>query len=139
MMAEWMIRASDGVFDRADAIIPVPLHRYRLLSRKFNQSAELARNIAYQTAKPYLTAALVRSKRTEKQVGLGVRAREDNVRGAFKVTDEGKPQVSGKRIVLVDDVYTTGATVNAAARALRRAGVADITVLTFAMALPATI
>ena len=139
MMAQWMIRASDDTLERADAIIPVPLHRFRLLSRKFNQAAELARHISAITAKPYLTTTLVRSKRTKRQVGLGAKAREDNVRGAFRVTEEGKAQVFGKRIILVDDVYTTGATVNAAARSLRRAGATDITVLTFAMALPQTI
>ena len=139
MMAQWMIRASDGVLETADAIIPVPLHRYRLLSRKFNQAAELARHVSELTSKPYLASVLVRTKRTKRQVGLGAKAREDNVRGAFRVTEDGKTQVFGKRIVLIDDVYTTGATVNAAARSLRRAGATDITVLTFAMALPPTI
>jgi ComF family protein len=139
MMANWMIRASDGTLDRADVIVAVPLHRFRLMSRKFNQAAELARSISKVTGKPFLPAALVRSKRTRRQVGLGARARQDNVRGAFKITEEGKPLIFGRRIVLIDDVYTTGATVNAAARALRRAGAADITVLTFAMALTPTI
>ena len=139
MMARWMMRASDGALERADAIIPVPLHRFRLLSRKYNQAAELGRHVAVLSSKPYLTSTLVRTKRTKRQVGLGAKAREDNVRGAFRVTDEGKTLVFGKRIVLIDDVYTTGATVNAAARTLRRAGASDITVLTFAMALPATI
>lgn len=139
MMAGWMIRASDGALDQADLVLPVPLHRYRFLSRKYNQSAELARHIARVTGKPFNTEALVRVKRTKQQVGLGGKAREDNVRGAFRVSDAGKSDLFGRRVVLVDDVYTTGATVNAAARALRRAGVADITVLTFAMVLAPTI
>lgn len=139
MMAQWMIRASDGALDQADLVLPVPLHRFRFFSRKYNQSAELARHISRATGKPFNTEALVRVKRTKQQVGLGNKAREDNVRGAFRISDAGKSDLFGRRVVLVDDVYTTGATVNAAARALRRAGVADITVLTFAMVLAPTI
>jgi ComF family protein len=139
MMAEWMIRASDGALEEADLILPVPLHRFRLMSRRFNQAAELARQIAHKTSVSLLPDALYRSRQTKRQVGLGLKAREDNVRGAFKVTETGRGQIFGKRVVLVDDVYTTGATANAAARSLRRAGAAHITVLTFAMALPPTI
>lgn len=135
MMAAWMVRASDGTVDACDAIIPVPLHAYRLWGRRFNQSAELARAIARLSGRPYLATALIRTKRTARQVGLGATAREDNVRGAFAVTGTGKAAVFGKRIVLVDDVYTTGATVSAATRALKKAGALDVTVLTFARAM----
>ncbi|MDR7145536.1 ComF family protein [Rhizobium sp. BE258] len=135
MMAGWMLRAADGTVEICDAIIPVPLHRSRLLSRKFNQAAELARHIASLSGKPLLPATLLRVKRTEQQVGLGARAREDNVRGAFALARGHENDVFGKRVVLVDDVYTTGATVAAATRALRKAGAADISVLTFARAL----
>lgn len=134
MMAAWMVRASDGTVEACDAIVPVPLHPYRLWGRQFNQAAELARAIARMSAKPHLATALIRTKRTARQVGLGVTAREDNVRGAFAVTDTGRAEVFGKRIVLVDDVYTTGATVSAATRALKKGGAADVTVLTFARA-----
>lgn len=139
MMAGWMLRASDGTVERCDAIIPVPLHRARMVSRKFNQAAELARHLARLAEKPLLPATLLRVKRTSQQVGLGVRAREENVRGAFAVAANKEDDVFGKRIVLVDDVYTTGATVAAATRALRKAGAADITVLTFARAFAETI
>jgi ComF family protein len=139
MMAGWMLRASDGMVERCDAVIPVPLHRTRMVSRKFNQAAELGRHLARLAGKPLLPATLLRVKRTSQQVGLGVRAREDNVRGAFAVAAGRESDVFGKRIVLVDDVYTTGATVGAATRALRKAGAADITVLTFARALAETI
>nr|WP_183828550.1 ComF family protein [Rhizobium sp. BK377] len=139
MMAGWMLRASDGMVERCDAVIPVPLHRTRMVSRKFNQAAELARHLAKLAGKPLLPATLLRVKRTSQQVGLGVRAREDNVRGAFAVAAGRESDVFGKRIVLVDDVFTTGATVGAATRALRKAGAADITVLTFARALAETI
>lgn len=134
MMAEWMIRASDGTVAASDAIVPVPLHAYRLWGRKFNQSAELARVIARRSGKPFLATALIRNRRTAQQVGLGASQREENVRGAFSVTETGRTALFGKRIVLVDDVFTTGATVSAATRVLKRAGVADVTVLTFARA-----
>ncbi|WP_426131565.1 ComF family protein [Pararhizobium sp. PWRC1-1] len=134
MMAEWMIRASDGTVAACDVVVPVPLHAFRLWSRKFNQSAELARAIAHSSGKPSLAAALIRNRRTAQQVGLGVSQRQENVRGAFSVTEAGKAALFGKRVVLVDDVYTTGATVSAATRALKKAGAADVTVLTFARA-----
>lgn len=135
MMAAWMVRASETAVAEADAIVPVPLHRYRLWARRFNQSAELARAIAHQSGRPMLATALVRQRRTARQVGLGATQRQDNVRGAFLVTEAGRPLVFGRRLVLVDDVYTTGATVAAATRALKRAGAAEVTVLTFARAL----
>lgn len=139
MMAEWMVRASEGAVAEADAIVPVPLHRFRLWQRRFNQSAELARAISQQSGRPMLATALVRQRRTARQVGLGATQRQDNVRGAFVVTDAGRPLVFGRRLVLVDDVYTTGATVSAATRALKRAGAVEVTVLTFARALGAPI
>jgi ComF family protein len=139
MMAGWMLRASDGMVERCDAIIPIPLHRIRMVSRRFNQAAELARHLARLAEKPLLPATLIRVKRTDQQVGLGRRAREDNVRGAFAIATNRENDVFGKRVVLIDDVYTTGATVAAATRTLRKAGAADITVLTFARALAETI
>src|SRR5690606_8269262 len=135
MMAGWMLRAGDGAVQAADIIVPVPLHRFRLVWRKFNQSAELARALGALSTKPVLIDGVRRTKRTRRQVGLGPRAREDNVRGAFSITQEGREALIGRRVVLVDDVYTTGATVSAIARTLKRAGVADVTVLTFARAL----
>ncbi|WP_432345695.1 ComF family protein [Shinella yambaruensis] len=139
MMAGWMLRAGDGTVEAADAIVPVPLHRFRLLWRKFNQSSELARGLGGLSGRPVLVDAVRRTKRTRRQIGLGPRAREENVRGAFTVTPEGREALFGRRVVLVDDVYTTGATVSAVTRALKRAGAADITVLTFARALPGPI
>lgn len=135
MMAKWMARAGAEPLAGADLILPVPLHRTRLFIRRFNQSAELARAIARETGLPYAPSALIRTKRTARQVGLGQRARQDNVRGAFRMTEEGRAAVAGRRVVLVDDLYTTGATVNAATRALKRAGASEVSVLTFAMAL----
>ncbi len=135
MMAAWMVRAGDGLIEASDLIVPVPLHSYRLFMRKFNQSGELARAIARQTGKPLVIGALRRTRRTRQQIGLSAAARQDNVQGAFAVTPFGKEALFGKRVLLVDDVYTTGATVSAATRALRRGGAAEVGVLTFARAL----
>ncbi|WP_149746515.1 ComF family protein [Rhizobium sp. RU35A] len=135
MMAAWMWRAGRAELEACDAILPVPLHWTRMMARRFNQAAELGRHLAHQSGKPMLSGTLVRRKRTSRQVGLTARGREENVRAAFRVAKGQEDRVFGRRLVLVDDVFTTGATVSAAARALKRAGAADVTVLTFAMAL----
>lgn len=135
-MAAWMHRAGEGWLAASDAIVPVPLHRRRLLSRRFNQAAELARQLAARTGRPLLVGALVRRRPTRQQVGLGAAQRADNVRGAFTVAGARRAEIAGRRLVLVDDVLTTGATVSAATRALKRAGAAEVTVLTFATVSP---
>ncbi|WP_338022093.1 ComF family protein [Allorhizobium sonneratiae] len=134
MMAAWMARAGQEAIVRADVILPVPLHYWRLFSRQYNQSAELARALAKRVEKPFLPGVLIRVKRTQKQVGLTAKGREDNVRNAFRVPDHRRDAVLGRHVLLIDDVYTTGATVKAATRALRKAGAAEVSVLTFAMA-----
>lgn len=139
MMAGWMMRAAGEHIREADFILPVPLHRTRFLRRQFNQSAELARALSVVSGTPMAVGELQRIKRTSQQVGLGEKQREDNVRGAFAVSDEGKMRFAGRKLVLIDDVYTTGATVSACARALRKAKPQDISVVTFAVALPETI
>ena len=131
-MANWMITAGKVLLADNPIVIPVPLHPLRLLERRFNQSAELARNISYQCAMRYEPDWLIRSRRTKQQVGLNGEQRKRNVAGAFRVPTEKKPHVSGHRFLLVDDVYTSGATVNAAARALLRSGAVAVDVLTFA-------
>ncbi len=131
-MARWMARAGAELTAEADVVVPVPLHWRRFLSRRFNQSAELAR----EARLPFEPGALVRRKVTRQQVGLGAREREDNVRGAFAVPEQARRLVAGRRVLLVDDVYTTGATVAAATRALRRGGAKTVDVLTFARVLP---
>jgi ComF family protein len=133
MMAAWMVRASDGILDDCDLILAVPLHRRRLFSRRYNQSAELARAVARLSGKTMGVNLLRRARATRQQVGLGAKARRDNVRGAFTVRDADKAMIAGRAIVLVDDVYTTGATVDAASRALLRAGARRVSVLTFAL------
>lgn len=135
MMAGWMVRAGGEALSSCDCVVSVPLHRSRLFSRMFNQSAELARHVARLSGRRFEPQALVRRKRTSQQVGLTANARDLNVRGAFIVPEQLSPAVFGRRIVLVDDVYTTGATVSSATRALKKAGATDVTVLTFARAL----
>ena len=131
-MASWMCRAGHELFDERTVIVPVPLHRRRLISRKFNQSAELARHIARQCELQYFACALHRTRPTAQQVGLGAAERQRNVRGAFRVPADQEINIHSKHVVLVDDVLTTGATLQACARALRRNGVAKIDCLTFA-------
>ena len=104
--------------------------------RRFNQSAELARAVATLSGKRFEPSAVRRVKVTRQQVGLGLREREDNVRGAFRVPAEAEIEIRGRHVLVVDDVYTTGATVSAVARALKKAGATHVDVLTFARVLP---
>lgn len=133
MMAGWMIRAGRDCLMDADCIVPVPLHRWRLIRRKYNQSAELARSISKSTGLPYLASTFVRHRNTKPQVGLGTRARLDNVKGAFDVSEERASDILGKHVLLIDDVFTTGATVSAATKVLLTAGASEVSVLTFAL------
>jgi ComF family protein len=131
-MGQWMARAGRALLDDADAVVPVPLHWRRMWGRRFNQAAALARVVASDSGVPVLTAALRRVRPTSQQVGLSRSARAVNVQGAFAVTQGGKAAIRGKRLVLVDDVLTSGATVDACARALLRAGAHNVDVLVFA-------
>jgi ComF family protein len=131
-MGQWMARAGRELLDDADALVPVPLHWRRLWGRRFNQAAALARSAAAGRGIPVLTAALKRRRATAQQVGLSRSARAVNVQGAFAVTPEGRAAICGKRLILVDDVLTSGATVDACARALMRAGARNVDVLVFA-------
>lgn len=135
-MARWMQRAGRELLDDCDVILPVPLHRWRFLQRRFNQSAELARALSQQEAKPFAPQALDRIRRTERQIGLGMKERRRNVDGAFRVPKAHEIHVRGRHVLLVDDVYTTGATVKAATRALLRGGAKSVDVLTFRSVLP---
>jgi ComF family protein len=135
-MARWMARVGAELLADADVIVPVPLHRRRFFMRRFNQSAELARALSRLSGKPFEPDALARVKATRTQVGLGAREREDNVRGAFRVPERREYRIHARRVLLVDDVYTTGTTVAAATKALKKAGARDVDVLTFARVLP---
>jgi ComF family protein len=135
-MARWMVRAGADLLADAEFVVPVPLHRRRFFVRRFNQSAELARTICDLSGKRFAPELVARIKATRQQVGLGAREREDNVRGAFRVDPRSKAALAGRRVLVVDDVYTTGTTVYALAKALKRSGAGDVDVLTFARVLP---
>jgi ComF family protein len=131
-LGRWMARAGAELLADADAILPVPLHWRRLWARRFNQSAALSEVIARASGVPVAHGALRRVKSTPQQVGLTRSERAENVQGAFRVTDAGKGKIAGRRLILVDDVLTTGATAEACARALVRAGAERVDVLVFA-------
>src|SRR5215475_9257567 len=132
IMGRWMARAGRELIADADALLPVPLHWRRQWARRFNQSAVLAHIIANAGGRMVAHRALKRVKATPQQVGLGKSERAQNVQGAFRVPAEGKAEVAGRKLLLVDDVLTSGATVDACTRALLRAGAASVDVLAFA-------
>jgi ComF family protein len=132
VMAPHMARAAGSLMAPAadTVLVPVPLHRWRLWRRGFNQAALLAKALSGLHEIPICVDALERAKATPMSVGLGRKARAANVRGAFRVRR--KATIKGRCVILVDDVLTTGATVEACARVLRRAGAREVHVLTFA-------
>lgn len=128
----WMALAGADIVSQAGLIVPVPLHYTRLASRGFNQSGWLASALARRTGRPVCNDALVRSKPTPSQGGLTALERRKNVRGAFAVRPSRAGLVEGAHIVLVDDVYTTGATLSACTRALKKGKAASVSVLVLA-------
>jgi ComF family protein len=131
-MAGWMATAGRTLLADADALVPVPLHWRRLWARRFNQAAALAECIAAASGLAVRHDLLERVRSTAQQVGLSRSERADNVQGAFRVPAAAKAEIRGKRLVLVDDVLTSGATVDTCARALLRAGAGNVDVLVFA-------
>ena len=135
-LGPWMARIMESVARELVAdeplVVPVPLHRARLVRRGANQAAELARPLARSLGLAMRADVLVRARSTRTQVGLGRKARTRNVAGAFKVPEAGRARLAGRTVILVDDVFTTGATVAACARALRRGGAERVDCLTFA-------
>lgn len=133
LMARMMARAGRQLLSEADVILPVPLHRLRLWRRRFNQSAFLAERLARASGRPWHHDVLTKARRTRAQVGLDLEARRRNVKGAFQVNPLRLAEVTGRSVLLVDDVRTTGATAEACARALKDAGAARVSLLTFAL------
>lgn len=131
-----MARAGAELLGQADVIVPVPLHRRRLWQRRFNQAMALAEAVARRSGVPVDPFLLARVKGTRPQVGLTRAQRRQNLQGAFRVPAEARPRLEERRVLLVDDVITTGSTANAAARALLRGGAAAVDVLAFARVVP---
>jgi ComF family protein len=115
--------------ESAELLIPVPLHRWRIWGRGFNQAALIARGLAAQSGVPAELELLRRVKPTPVLRGLGPRGRAKAVAGAFALTPGAKERLAGRSVVLVDDVYTSGATTDACVRLLKRAGAARVTIL----------
>ena len=129
-LARWLQRAGVDLIARCDVIVPVPLHRWRLLMRTYNQAALLANKLGKLVDKPVKPDALTRIKRTPIQGGLDRAARRRNVAKAFAV--KRLAAIGGRRVLLIDDVLTTGATANACAQTLLKAGAAAVDVLVLA-------
>jgi ComF family protein len=131
-MGRWMARAGRELLADADMLIPVPLHWRRAWQRRYNQSAALGRAIERQSGVRLRGDLLERVRATQQQVGLSRTQRASNVQGAFKVSPDRQPEVQGRRVILIDDVLTSGATLDACARALLRGKAAQVDVMVFA-------
>ncbi|RAI42555.1 ComF family protein [Rhodoplanes roseus] len=139
MMGRWMAEAGRELIDAADALVPVPLHWRRLWARRFNQAAALATVMADLRGIAVLVDAMKRVRATPQQVGLTRSERASNVQSAFRVTEPGRAAVRGRRLIVVDDVMTTGATAESCARTLLRAGAVSVDVIVFACVVDATV
>ncbi|GLK68447.1 amidophosphoribosyltransferase [Hansschlegelia plantiphila] len=128
-----MARAGHELLTPETLVLPVPLHRGRLWRRRFNQAALLAREAARATKAELRADLLLRVKATRPQVGLTAAQRAENLAGAFRIADGAAAALRGRRVVLVDDVLTTGATVDRLSRLVRRAGASSVDVLVFAL------
>ncbi len=135
-LASMTVRAGHELLSETDVLVPIPLHWGRLWRRRFNQAAILAGLIAQTSGVPSDPFLLKRLKATRTQTALTKAQRRDNLRGAFVVPAEARAKVAGRRILLIDDVVTTGATADAAARVLLRAGAVAVDVLSFACVVP---
>ncbi|EKD41811.1 MAG: amidophosphoribosyltransferase-like protein [uncultured bacterium] len=127
-----LLRHHFSYFENADFLIPAPLSSNRLSKRTYNQSLELTKGLSKKTGKPYLRQALIKVKETSNQADLSLPERQKNLQGAFKWSETG-PSLEGKKIILVDDVFTTGNTLNACAEVLKKAGAKEVGCFTLAL------
>lgn len=132
LLARWLLTTGHELLPECDMLIPIPLYRWRLWQRRFNQSALLAARLSQLSGKPCNHTILTRPKKTRQQVGLNEKQRKNNLQGAFKIDRHHLPYLEGKTILLIDDVITTGATANAAASALKKAGCNQVYLLSLA-------
>lgn len=130
--APWLHRAGAELLAETDFIIPVPLHRRRLWERRYNQSALLGEALAKRAAKRFLPDGLARLRHTVQQKGLSRKERLANVKGAFAVNERYLNELRGKNVMLIDDVFTSGATLNECAKTLKKHGAEKVFVLTIA-------
>ncbi len=138
LFGQWLMEAGRELLADADVIVPVPMGRLRLILRRYNQAAVLANELSRRSRLPVSHLALVRAKSRQRQVGLTRAQRRENMAGAFRVPPRRQSEIAGKRVLLVDDVITTGATAEACARTLLRAGAASVDVLALALVSDAT-
>ena len=127
-----MFKQAKEILPDIDFIAPIPLHKFRIIKRKYNQSALLAKNIGILSDKKVLVDLLVRTKNNKPQALLSQKARKKNVLGIFQVKEQYSAAIKGKNILLIDDVITTGATVESCCMVLKKYGVSRIYVLTLA-------
>ena len=132
MLAGWMQRAGQEFWSNVDCIVPAPLHRWRLFKRRYNQAALLAEHISDATKTTLMVDGLLRLKATPTQGHLNRKERQANVKGAFAINPIHQPHIKDKKIVLVDDVLTTGSTLNECSRVLLEAGAKSVHSLTLA-------
>lgn len=128
----WLYRAAEDILPHCDAIIPVPLHRWRLLKRRYNQATLLAKEVSKLGGIPLLTNVLIRYKHTESQHGKSRRLREKNVKSVFSIAPQHSSLIKNKSFLLIDDVWTTGATISNCVKVLKRSGAKNVYVLTLA-------
>jgi ComF family protein len=128
----WLRQAGQSILKQSDYIMPVPLHRWRILRRRFNQSALIAKYLSEDTKIPMMLDGVLRQRATVTQGHLNSNERQKNVKNAFVVHPKRAESLKGKTVILIDDVYTTGATVNECTKVLLKAGVSAVNILTLA-------
>ncbi len=133
LFGRWLAETGKILVADADVAVPIPLHRWKLLKRRFNQSAILSAELSRLTGLPNAPLALKRFRRTPPQLGLTAAQREQNVKGAFTVSPRHRATIDGRHVLLIDDVITTGATITAATTALLSAGATGVDVLSLAL------
>lgn len=132
LFVRWMAQAGQTLITESDVLLPVPLHWRRLLKRGYNQAALLAQGLSRQYRKVYLPHLLKRKRYTPSQGTKTVLQRLENVAGAFHIPSFKRNFIEGKKVLLIDDVYTSGATINECVKVLNHARVKGVNVLTLA-------